>query len=56
MDFTPYPYGNAKRSSSGQITCQHGSAECIGKAQNYPAGTRTVASIRIFSLPNFQAT
>jgi len=30
MDFTPYPYGNAKRSSSGQITCQHGSRECIG--------------------------
>ena len=31
MEFTPFPYGNAKRSSSGQITCQHGSAECIGK-------------------------
>jgi len=30
IDFTPYPYGNAKRSSSGQITCQHGPAECTG--------------------------
>jgi interferon gamma-inducible protein 30 len=40
MDLTPFPYGNAKRSSSGHITCQHGSAECIGKTRQYFSLTR----------------
>jgi interferon gamma-inducible protein 30 len=30
MNLTIVPYGNAKMSSDGTVTCQHGSAECLG--------------------------